>query len=130
MKVKAKGDTDLTTNDFESMPYLVAITKVRPSYFLCLRLRAELVDSSQGSLRVRPIGAELVRTLIEGDIVSLTKPIVGNSGMVYAKLHIPKGTAVNLSVIGHNSYVFFYYQVTTSMTEPPRYRFHARNEDL
>ena len=34
-RVKARGDTDFTANDFESMPYLVAITKVRPSYVLC-----------------------------------------------------------------------------------------------
>jgi len=28
-KIKARGDTDFTANDLESMPYLVAITKVR-----------------------------------------------------------------------------------------------------
>jgi len=28
-KVKARGDADLTANDLENMPYLVAITKVR-----------------------------------------------------------------------------------------------------
>ena len=30
--VKARGDTDFTVNDFESMPYLVAFTKVRRSH--------------------------------------------------------------------------------------------------
>ena len=29
VKVKARGDTDFTANDFETMPYLVAVTKVR-----------------------------------------------------------------------------------------------------
>ena len=29
MKVRARGDADFTANDFESMPYLVAWTKVR-----------------------------------------------------------------------------------------------------
>jgi len=29
MGVKARGDVDFTANDFESMPYLVAFTKVR-----------------------------------------------------------------------------------------------------
>ena len=28
-KIKARGDTDFTADDFESMPYLVAFTKVR-----------------------------------------------------------------------------------------------------
>jgi len=28
-KVKARGDTDCTANDFENMPYLVAVVKVR-----------------------------------------------------------------------------------------------------
>ena len=28
-KVNARGDADFTANDFESMPYLVAVTKVR-----------------------------------------------------------------------------------------------------
>jgi len=33
-KVKARGDADLTANDFENMPYLVAITKVRRSHLV------------------------------------------------------------------------------------------------
>jgi len=28
-KVKARGDTDFTAKDFDNMPYLVAVTKVR-----------------------------------------------------------------------------------------------------
>jgi len=28
-KIRARGDTDFKANDFESMPYLVAFTKVR-----------------------------------------------------------------------------------------------------
>jgi len=32
-KIKARGDPDFTANDFESMPYLVAVTKVRRSRF-------------------------------------------------------------------------------------------------
>jgi len=31
-KVKARGDADFTANDFESMPYLVAFTKVCRDY--------------------------------------------------------------------------------------------------
>ena len=35
-KVKARGDVDLTANDLENMPYLVAIIKVRWSHLLYL----------------------------------------------------------------------------------------------
>ena len=31
VKIKARGDVDFTVNDFKSMPYLVAFTKVRPN---------------------------------------------------------------------------------------------------
>ena len=31
-KIKARGDADFTVNDFESMPYLVAFTKVRQDH--------------------------------------------------------------------------------------------------
>ena len=39
-KVKARGDTDFTADDFENMPYLVAFTKVRRSRFF-----ASLIES-------------------------------------------------------------------------------------
>jgi len=81
-KVKARGDVDFTTNDFESMPYLVAVTKE--------------------TLRLHPIAVEVVRTPIQDDILPLTKPIVGTSGKVYNELPIPKGTVVSLSSFGYN----------------------------
>lgn len=35
-RVKARGDDDFTANDFEGMPYLVAVTKVRWNHLLAL----------------------------------------------------------------------------------------------
>ena len=35
-KVRARGDGDFTANDFESMPYLVAVIKVRRNMLLHL----------------------------------------------------------------------------------------------
>ena len=46
------------------------------------------------------------RIPIEGDILPLTKPIVGTSGKVYTELPIPRGTPVTISTIGYNLYVF------------------------
>ena len=36
-KVKARGDADFTASDFESMPYLVAITKVLWNHLFVLQ---------------------------------------------------------------------------------------------
>jgi len=80
--VEARGDTDLTANDFETMPYLVAITKE--------------------SLRIHPIAVEVSRTPNKDDMLPLTKPIVGTSGRVYTELPISKGTPVVISMFGYN----------------------------
>jgi len=81
-KVRDRGDTDFTGDDFESMPYLAAVTK-------------EI-------LRVHPIIIEVMREPIEDDLLPLSKPIVGTSGRVYAQLPVPKGTMVTLSAFGYN----------------------------
>ena len=41
-KVKARGDVDFTANDFESMPYLVAFTKVRRNHLLVSLIECEI----------------------------------------------------------------------------------------
>jgi len=82
VKVKARGDADFTADDFESMPYLVAITKE--------------------CLRIHPAAVEIVRMPTQDDILPLTKPIVGTSGRVYTELPIPKGTTVTISTLGYN----------------------------
>lgn len=82
-KIIARGDADFTANDYETMPYLVAVTKE--------------------FLRIHPSALEIVRAPIQDDILPLTKPIIGTSGRVYTELPIPKGTAVYISAIGYNS---------------------------
>ena len=44
-KVKARGDADLTANDLENMPYLVAITKVRWSHLAVSLTWGKLIQS-------------------------------------------------------------------------------------
>ena len=107
-KVKARGDSDFTANDFESMPYLVAFTKVRRSRLFNRSLIGGEVYYflTQESLRIHPIAVDIERTPIQDDILPLTKPIIGTSGRVYTELPVPKGTAVTISTIGYNLYIF------------------------
>jgi len=81
-KVKARGDGDITANDFENMPHLVAVTKE--------------------ALRLHPIVVEIMRVSTRDDVLPLTKPIVGTSGTVHTEILIPKGTTITLSLIGYN----------------------------
>ena len=102
-RVKARGDADFTANDFENMPYLVAVTKVRQNHPLVSPNEGETrLIFAQEILRINPISLEIFRAPIEDDVLPLTKPIVGNSGRVYTELHIPKGTPIGISTIGYN----------------------------
>ena len=102
-KVKARGDADFTANDFETMPYLVAITKVcRTHLFTSIKEGEIHLVPAQEILRNNPIAIDIVRAPIEDDVLPLTKPIVGISGRVYAELPIPRGTSVAVSTIGYN----------------------------
>jgi hypothetical protein len=129
-KVKARGDAYFTANDFESMPYLVAITKVRLNH-LSASVRGQTpLSPRQEVLRIHSVAIDLVRVPLQDDIVPLTKPIVGTSGRVYTELHIPKGTAITVSMIGHSLCVF------STRPSPPRWNAHrirffcGRNQDL
>ncbi|KAF9778997.1 cytochrome P450 [Thelephora terrestris] len=81
-RIRARGESDFTVSDFDSMPYLVAVGK-------------EI-------LRVYPVVVEMQRAPIEDDVLPLSKPIVGLSGKVYNDLHVPAGTIVAVSTVGYN----------------------------
>ncbi|KAF9645980.1 cytochrome P450 [Thelephora ganbajun] len=81
-KIRARGDSDFTVDDFDSMPYLLAVGKE--------------------TLRVHPIAAEIPRVATENNVLPLTKPIVGVSGKVYKELPVPAGTLAIISTVGYN----------------------------
>lgn len=81
-RIRARGDSDFTVKDFDSMPYLVAVGK-------------EI-------LRVYSPVQELIRMPLKDDVLPLSTPIVGISGRVYNELHVPAGTNIAVSVIGYN----------------------------
>ncbi|KAF9780802.1 cytochrome P450 [Thelephora terrestris] len=81
-RIRARGDSDFTVNDFDSMPYLLAVGK-------------EI-------LRVYPVVVEVVRAPKKDDVLPLSKPFVGRSGKLYRDLHVPAGTIVAVSSVGYN----------------------------
>jgi len=81
-KVRARGDSDFSVNDFDSMPYLVAVGKE--------------------ALRLHPAAIEVQREATKDDVLPLTRPIVGVSGKVYNELPVPAGTLVFISIAGYN----------------------------
>jgi len=81
-RTNARGDSDFTVNDFDSMPYLLAVGKE--------------------VLRVYPAAIEISRTPKKDDLLPLSKPVVGLSGKVYKDLPVPAGTVVTISTVGYN----------------------------
>jgi len=81
-KIRARGDSDFSVNDFDSMPYLIAVVKE--------------------SLRLHPSGTEIRRVAIKDDVLPLTKPFVGVSGKVHKDLSVPAGTIISISTLGYN----------------------------
>jgi len=81
-KIRTRGDTDFSVNDFDSMPYLVAVGK-------------EI-------LRIHPASVEIHRVATKDDVLPLTKPVVGVSGKVYRELSVPAGTLIFTSTFGYN----------------------------
>ena len=105
-RIKTRGDSDFTVNDFDSMPYLLAVGKVR-SELVYLPARAEALTPYlwQEVLRVYPALLEVQRMPNKDDVLPLSKPIVGISGKVYKELSIPAGTLISISTVGYNLYV-------------------------
>ena len=102
-RVRARGDSDFAVDDFDSMPYLLAVGKVcLQQTYLLMRVDPRL---SQEVLRVHPVAVGLPRVSTKDNTLPLAKPIVGVSGKVYNEIPVPTGTTVYVSFIGYNSYV-------------------------
>jgi len=99
-KIRARGDSDFTVDDFDSMPYLLAVGKVclEPVYLL---MKAD-PQPAQEILRFYPIVVEISRAAMEDNVLPLTKPIVGVSGKVYKGLPVLAGTRIIISTFGHH----------------------------
>ena len=47
-KITARGDVDFTASDFENMPYLVAVIKVRRDYVFTSLVEAKIIEPHTG----------------------------------------------------------------------------------
>lgn len=101
-RIRARGDNDFSVNDFDSMPYLLAVGKVCSKLVYSSRGADPDLHSPQETLRLYPIVIEIFRMLEKGDVLPLSKPITGVSGKVYEQLSIPAGTLVSVAVAGYN----------------------------
>ena len=101
-KIRARGDSDFTVSDFDTMPYLLAFGKVRPKP---LYERGLISHFTQETLRLYPTIIEIMRVTKKDDVLPLSKPIVGVSGRVYKELPVPKGSQIFISTTGYNLYV-------------------------
>ncbi|KIM40378.1 hypothetical protein M413DRAFT_446565 [Hebeloma cylindrosporum] len=81
-EIKARGDTEFTSNDFDAMPYLQAVLKE--------------------ALRFHPPAFNTYREAIVNDVIPLSKPITTLSGKVITEIPVPKGMKVVTSINGYN----------------------------
>ncbi|KAK0496994.1 cytochrome P450 [Armillaria luteobubalina] len=78
----ARGDTEFSVQDLDSMPYLTAVVKE--------------------VLRVNPIAHTIARTAAQDDVLPLSKPVTLTTGKTVQEIAIPKGTFIIASVAGYN----------------------------
>ncbi|KAF9478118.1 cytochrome P450 [Pholiota conissans] len=81
-EIGARGDSEFTSNDFDSMPYLAAVLKE--------------------SLRLNPVSYGMYREPVKDDILPLSKPIRTRSGKVITEIPIPKGLKIVTSINGYH----------------------------
>ena len=102
MKIQARGETEFTTNDLDSMPYLIAVMKVRSigsKHPVALDGRFH----PQEILRLHPVVADIPRSSAKDDVLPLANPITTRSGKVVHELPIPKGLRLTLSFYAYQT---------------------------
>ena len=97
-KIRARGDHEFTADDMESMPYLVAITKVS-----VLASSVSLSNlHSQETLRCNPASYYMIREAGKNDVLPLSKPVTTRTGEVVNEVPVPKGMKIMLSIAAYN----------------------------
>jgi len=81
-KIRERGDSGFTAQDFEAMPYMNAVVKE--------------------SLRFHPVVPNIHRQATKDDVLPLSKPIISTTGELLHELPIPKGTKIMASIAGYN----------------------------
>jgi len=81
--IKARGETEFTANDFDTMPYTIAVMKE--------------------TLRLHPVVADIPRFSAKDDVLPLANPITTRSGKVIHELPIPKDLRLTLSFYAYQT---------------------------
>lgn len=105
-EVDVRGDSTITTQDLDSMPYLTAVMKVRFAV-LFLHEISSRCPVTQESLRFHAVVPNNFRQAGGDDVLPLSKPIMTSSGEVIHELPIPKGIKIVTSIAGYNRYTTF-----------------------
>ncbi|KAF9260708.1 cytochrome P450 [Marasmius fiardii PR-910] len=79
---RGPGSTHFTVDDFERMPYLIAVVKE--------------------SLRYNPVSAYITKMALEDDCIPLNRPIVAEGGKRVNEIHVGKGQRILLSTNGYH----------------------------
>lgn len=103
MKIKARGETEFTTNDFDTMPYMIAVMKVRSTGGGGYPRRVDGRVYTQEILRVHPVVADIPRYSAKDDVLPLANPITARSGKLIHELPIPKGLRLTLSFYAYQT---------------------------
>jgi len=80
--IRARGDTQFTTADFDGMPYMTAVTKE--------------------GLRYHPVNPHVHRVAAEDDILPLSRPVTTKTGEMIDEVVVTKGTLIVVSIAAYN----------------------------
>ncbi|KAG9312334.1 cytochrome P450 [Chiua virens] len=80
--IRARGDTQFTTADFDAMPYITAVIKE--------------------GLRYHPVVPHVQRIAGRDDILPLSRSITTESGQSISEIVVPKGTRMVASIAAYN----------------------------
>ena len=87
-RIRTRCDSDFTVDDFDSIPCLLAVEKVRPKPAIIWR---ELIQPAQELLKVYPVAIEIVREAKDDNVLPLSKPVVGVSAKIIMSCPFPRG---------------------------------------
>ncbi|KAI0644565.1 PAH-inducible cytochrome P450 monooxygenase PC-PAH 4 [Trametes meyenii] len=93
-RVNARGESDFTLEDFDSIPTLINAIKACRSSSRPADQVLNVVPSFQESLRVHPTAVLLPRVATKDDVIPLAYPITSTTGEVITEVPVSKGHVI------------------------------------
>ena len=98
-QISARGETEVTVNDLDSMTYLQAGMKVHNSTPSTLYSEP---NAKQETLRFHAIVYHLFRRAGKDDVIPLASPIISKSGQTLTEIPVKEGQTILVSICGYN----------------------------